>query len=163
MFKKHDYVVGIAAILLGIGIIIQAQFLEVRTSLDPAGPKALPIMIAVGMIVIGIIHVIGGRYVSRRLEQNGTEESRDLADKVREYKPVISIVIISLIYGLSLNILGYLVMTPLLIGAILWALEVRSMKKILQVSLIMTVILYVVFKVGLQVDLPLGLFEYLFS
>ncbi len=161
MFKRDDYIVGIAAIILGIGIIIQAQFLEVRTSLDPAGPKALPVMIAIAMIVIGIIHIIGSYYVNRSLDRVGETDAKSLTEKFREYKPVVAIIIISLAYAGLLNIFGYLIMTPLLIGSILWVLEIRSIRKILKISLLMTAILYLVFRYGLQVNLPIGFFEYL--
>lgn len=160
MFTRNDYIVGIAAILIGIGIIVQAQFLEVRTSLDPAGPKALPVMIAVAMIVIGIIHLVGSYYVNQRRGEDGKTDLKTFTEWFREYRPVIAIVIISLAYGGLLNVFGYLVMTPLLIGSILWVLEIRQFRKILKISLIMTAILYLVFRYGLQVDLPIGLFEY---
>ena len=130
MFTRDDYVVGIAAILIGIGIIVQAQFLEVRTSLDPAGPKALPVMIAAAMIVIGIIHLVGSYYVIRNSDQVGKTDSKSLTEKFQEYRHVMAIVIISLAYGGLLNIFGYLVMTPLLIGSILWVLEIRNIRKI---------------------------------
>ncbi len=160
MFTRDDYIVGIAAILIGIGIIVQAQFLEVRTSLDPAGPKALPVGIAVAMIVIGIIHIAGSYYVNRSIEPVGKTDVKSITERFREFRPVISIVIISLAYGGLLDIFGYLVMTPLLIGSILWVLEIRNIRKILKISLLMTTILYLVFRYGLQVDLPIGLFEY---
>jgi hypothetical protein len=160
MFKKDDCVVGITAILVGIGIIVQAQHLKVKTSLDPAGPKALPVILASGMIIIGLIHIVGGWYAARH--QAGGPPPRSFAEKYQDYKPVLAIIAISLGYAGLMNVLGYLVLTPLLIGSIMWVLNIRDIKRLSRISLSMTAILFVVFRWGLQVKLPLGLFENLF-
>lgn len=157
MFKRDDFVVGIISILIGSFIIIQSAGLETKTSLDPAGPEALPVIVAWGMVIIGIIHLIGAWYANKVLGER--KSSSSIKQKVEAYKPVVAMVVISLAYAGLMEILGYLILTPLLIGSILWVVNMRDLKKICKISIAMTVILYVVFTFGLQVDFPLGFLE----
>ena len=160
MFKKHDLALGIVSILLGIGIIVQAQFIKVKFSTDPAGPTALPIIIAIGIIVIGVIHVAGGVYARKEIVKNPTHRTAILWFK--EYQPVICIILSSLIYAGLMELIGYLILTPLFIGSILWILAERDIKRVCKVSIVMTLILFVVFRWGLQVNFPMGLLNNLF-
>jgi membrane-associated HD superfamily phosphohydrolase len=161
MFKRDDYVVGIVSILIGLFIIFDASALRAKTSLDPAGPAALPVMIAWGMIVIGVIHLVGAWFANKVLTTK--TQTKSFTKKLRDYRAVIAVTVISLAYAGLLDILGYLLMTPLLIGLILWYVHVRDMRHIAKVSVTMTVVLYAIFAFGLKVRLPIGsLFESLF-
>lgn len=160
MFKKDDLAVGIISILIGIGIIVQAQYLKVKFSTDPAGPKALPVIIAIGIIVIGVIHVGGGLLARRQIEKDPADQSA--ASWFNSYRPVILIILSSLIYAGLMELIGYLILTPLFIGSIMWVLDDRNIKRVSKVSILMTVILFVVFRWGLQVDFPMGILENLF-
>jgi putative tricarboxylic transport membrane protein len=160
MFKKEDCIVGIVSVLIGIGIIVRAQRLVVKFVLDPAGPKALPVIIAVGIIIIGVILIVGGWLASRTIEKEPSH--RTAAQWVNDYRPVLFIIVFSLIYAGFMDILGYLLLTPLLIAGIMWALDERGLKRIAKVSLTMTLILYVIFRWGLQVKFPQGIFENFF-
>lgn len=156
MFKRGDIYVGIVAILVGVGIILMAQGLVVRTSLDPAGPKAVPVALAWGMIGIGIIHIIGDLYARKKLPE--TTVTKSFNEWFIEYRPVMAIILICLAYAGLLDLLGYLIMTPVLIGGIMYVHGVRDIVKMLKVSVLVTVVLYVVFRYALMVKLPLGFF-----
>ena len=155
MFKRGDLTVGLASILIALFIILQSRNLVVRTSLDPAGPTFVPLIIAWGMIFIGIILIAGALYV-RRVTPAPAKGGAGLVQKFNDYKYVLMVVALSLAYAALLDVVGYLIMTPILIGGIMWVLNVRDIKEILKVSIPVSVILYVVFRFGLQVKLPLG-------
>ena len=154
MFKRNGIYVGIAAILVGAWILWQARELHAVFTLDPVGPAGVPSLLAWGMIGIGVIQIIGGAYARKVTEGSG--EAWSLGGWFVQYKPVLTIIAICLIYAGLLRPVGYLIMTPLLIGGIMWVHLVRDIKQILKVSVIMTVILFVVFRLALQVKLPLG-------
>jgi hypothetical protein len=160
MFKREDIYVGIASILVAIFIIFQSRDLVVRTPMDPAGPTFVPLVIAWGMIFIGIILIAGGLY-ALRLTQASVTPSGGFLMQLSKYQYVLLIVAISLAYGGLLDTVGYLIMTPILIGGIMWVLKVRDIKQILKVAIPLSLVLYVVFRFGLQVKLPLGVFEFL--
>ena len=104
MFKKEDLAVGVVSILIGIGIIFQAQYLKVKFALDPAGPKALPVIIAIGIIVIGVIHVGGALIARKKIEEDSGHPTATLW--FEKYRPVIYIILSSLIYAGLMLIVG---------------------------------------------------------
>jgi putative tricarboxylic transport membrane protein len=159
MFKRRDISVGVASILAAVFIILQSRGLVVRTSLDPAGPTFVPEIIAWTMILIGVALIAGG-WVARKTSATGHEAPRQsLIEKLAAYRQVLLIVALSLAYAVLVDIVGYLLMTPVLIGGIMWILKVRDIKQILRVCLPVSVVLYLVFRFGLQVKLPLGILE----
>lgn len=160
MFNKDDLFVGIVSILIGIGIIVQAQYLKVKFASDPAGPKAVPVIIAIGIIVIGIIHIGGGLFARKMIGEDPAHQTATLW--LKQYRPVILVILSSLIYAGLMELVGYLILTPLFIGSIMWVLDEKDIKRVSKVSILMTVILFVVFRWGLQVSFPMGFLENLF-
>jgi len=159
VFKRNDYIVAVAAILFGIFILLQSAQLEeqVKVSIDPAGPTALPNLMAFIIIAMGIVHLAGAYYANKVTEKG---QSRSFSDFVSQYKAVAYVSIISIAYAFLMDIIGYIILTPLLIGSLLWVVQVRDLKRIVRVSTLMTGILFIVFRFGLQVKLPLGLLDF---
>ncbi|MFZ5943232.1 MAG: tripartite tricarboxylate transporter TctB family protein [Bacillota bacterium] len=159
MFKHNDYIVGIVSILLGLLIIAQGEMIEgqIVMSIDPAGPTALPDLMAYIMIIIGIVLVGGSLYANKALLER--PKKKKVQDLFAEYKAVIYSCLVSVLYAALLNTIGYLIMTPILIAALLWIVQIRKISSLVKISVTMTAILYTVFALGLQVKLPLGLFE----
>lgn len=164
MFVIKDIAVGIAAILLGIFIIFQSQGLIAKTSLDPAGPTAIPLMMAWAMIALGIIHIIGGMFARKKAGAKDDKKSAgaSLRAFLDRYRLVIVVILLGLAFYALFDILGYLIAIPLLYGSILWTMGKRDLKSVVGFNLAMTAILFIVFRFGLSVDLPLGPFAYLF-
>ena len=164
MFSAKDLSVGIVAIILGIVIITQSQGLVAKTSLDPAGPAALPLLMAWAMIVLGAVHIVGG-IVARRAKKDGKAGKgfgEILSSFFSRYRLVMLVALEGAAFIALLNLLGYLIALPLMIAAILWTLGNRNPKTLIGANLILTAVLFVVFRFGLMVDLPLGPFANLF-
>lgn len=165
MFKAKDLAVGIAAIAFGIFILLQAQTIVVRTSLDPAGPAALPSIMAWAMIVLGLIHIVGG--VLARAKQGTKAEKKSVGARLaaffEHYREVLIVMLIGAAFCVLFDILGYLISIPLLFASILWVLGKRDIKSLLGVNLALTAVLFVLFRFGLSVDLPLGPIGLLFQ
>jgi hypothetical protein len=157
MFKRKDISVGAVSILIAAFIILQSRNLVVRTSLDPAGPTFVPEIIAWAMILIGVALIAGGLAARKADAAHPGIARSGLIEWFAAYRQVLLIVALSLAYALLLDVVGYLFMTPILIGGIMWILNVHDIKQILRVSVPVTVVLYLVFRFGLQVKLPLGI------
>ena len=132
--------------------------------MDPAGPAALPLITAWIMIIIGAVLLAGGSLAARKAVKSAPRSSvasalRGFADR---YRLVLVVIFFCLAYSFMYEILGYLIMTPLLIGSIMWVLGYRNKRSLMMVSGFMTAILFVVFRFGLTVKLPLGFWEKLF-
>lgn len=157
MFKRKDISVGVVSILAAAFIILQSRNLVVRTSLDPAGPTFVPEIIAWAMILIGVALIAGGLAARKASGANPGTARLGMVEWFVAYREVLLIVAISLAYGLLLDVVGYLFMTPILIGGIMWILNVHDIKQILKVCIPVSVVLYLVFRFGLQVKLPMGI------
>jgi hypothetical protein len=160
MFKKNDWIFGIISVAIGVFVLFNIESLRnIKNSMDPAGPAALPLIIAWSMIVIGIIHFTASLYLIRK---ESVKEKSEGAKKNKSIMPVLKISIASVIYILILPIIGYPLAMPLLTSSIMLSVGIREKKKIIAVSLMTTIILFASFTFGLKVDLPLGFFESFF-
>jgi hypothetical protein len=156
LFKRDDWIFGLISIVLACAVLYFSQELKGIRSMDPAGPAAMPIIIAWIMMGIGGVHVAGALRV---IKKNPVGESKK---KGGMYK-VVLICVACIAYYLFLESVGYPVMTPLLIMSIMASVGVRSVKKLLGVSLGTTVVLFCVFYYALQVNMPLGILRPLFA
>lgn len=152
MFERNDRYLGLGCVILGILAYISASKWKVMLGSDPAGPGGIPKILSAGIAIIGII-LIAGSFLMKKKEQGKPLYSRS------ELQITILLVVISLAYLLVLPYIGYLLATPLLIAGILLSLGSRSVKSLLLISLISTLVLFVLFYSVLRVNLPLGFTE----
>lgn len=159
MFKRSDWIVGVFSILLGVFILVVSTTWHELNSMDFAGPEGVPRILAWGILIIGIIHVVGA-YLSPKLS---SDHKNQWVKELYEAKPIIQITLVSAIYILLFEYLGYLIATPLLIIGIMMVVKVRDIKSLLITSLSTTTILYLIFGIALKVKLPLGFIEVFFN
>jgi len=161
MFKKNDWIFGLISVAVGVFVLFNIETLrDIKNSMDPTGPAALPSIIAWSMVGIGLLHLFASLYLARK--EGEKYEASDDTKKSKSIKPVVNITLASVIFIFLLPIVGYPIAMPLLIAAIMISVGVREKKKILLVSTLTSMILFVSFSFGLKVDLPLGFFESLF-
>jgi len=79
------------------------------------------------------------------------------------YLRVLYSVIACIIYGYLLDPVGYLVLTPFFIAAVMLIYGERRKKEIAFMSFGFTVVLYAVFALGLKVLLPHGILSFIFE
>lgn len=157
MFKKNDWIFGMVSVALGVFVLFNIDALrDIRNSMDPAGPAALPGIIAWSMIAIGLVHIIASFILMRR--KNQCVEIKNS----KSMMPVIKISFAAVIFIFLLPIIGYPVAMPLLIASIMFSLGVKEKKRIAIVSILTSIVLFASFSFALKVDLPLGFFERLF-
>ena len=162
MFKKTDWLFGLVSLAIGAFVLVNIRPLwNVKTSMDPAGPAALPAIIAWAMIGIGLVHVIASVILVQQGKSGTRAEVHDRKEK-KNFKPVLLITIASGLFIAGLPFVGYPVAMPLLIAAVMASIGVRDLKKIALTSILTASLLFVSFVFGLRVDLPLGIFERFF-
>lgn len=155
MFNREDGIVGVVSVLLGIFVIIYSATFHETTSMDPAGPGAVPIILAWCILIIGVIH-IGGAYFAPRVKE---DKKAKWAKEFEEAKPILRITLICIIYIFIIEYVGYLIATPLLIIGIMYSIKVRNIKNLLLTSVITTVVLFLIFGIVLKVRFPMGFLE----
>lgn len=158
MFKRNDWIVGSFSVLLGAFILFLTRNWEKPMSFDTAGPGGVPNFLAWGILIIGIIHLVGA-FIAPKVS---VDKKAQLAKEYKEARPILQITLVCAIYIFIIQFLGYLVATPLLIISIMWIVQVRNIKNLLMTSLSTTLILFLVFQIGLKVKLPMGIFKIFF-
>lgn len=153
MFKREDWIFGLIALVMGIAVLLYSKTLDITTSADPAGPAAMPRIIAWMSVAIGIVHLAGACRIIRKNPKPKPKEEKGSA------APVVLICAACAVYCLLLEKAGYLVMTPLLIAAIMTSVGERKIPRILGTSIGTTAFLFCVFKYVLGVNMSLGIFN----
>jgi hypothetical protein len=157
LFKRNDWIFGLISLALGGGTLYFARDVAAVQSLDPAGPAAMPTIIAWLIIVIGAIHIWGSWNVIKKDPAVAKTEENSGASRVA------IICIASLIYYFLLDSIGYVVMTPILMIVIMTSVGSRDVKSILGMSLGTTAVLFCIFYLLLKVNLPLGILQPFFN
>lgn len=152
MFIRNDRYLGLGCVILGIFAYISATKWRVMMGADPAGPGGIPKILGTGIAIIGVILIAGSFLMKDKRKEKPLFTRKELIITV-------ALIAICLTYILLLPHLGYLVLTPLLIAGILLALGSRKVKSILLISVVSTVVLFLLFYSILKVNLPLGFTE----
>lgn len=159
MDRRVDLGLSLGIVLFGVLLLIAAQNIALGTIRDPVGPRGVPTFTALVFIVGGI--VLAARRLLTWSSEPGpfvpsdgkVDEPGSAASAVRAF----GVMAVSVSYALALPILGFLLATPALLAALMWILEVRSVRLLIGVSVGYTLIVYVTFTQGLSVSLPGGL------
>lgn len=152
MFKRDDWMFGILSIVIGAVTLVAVSGLAGVKTMDPAGPTAFPKIIAWMMIAIGVLHVVGSVLV---IQKGGEAKEK----KPKKQLPVVLICLASLLYYLLLMPVGYPVLTPFFIAAVMLAVGERNIGKVVTISICTAAVLFAAFYYGLRVSLPLGVLE----
>ena len=150
MFERSDRYLGTGCLLVGAMGFLEASKWKVLFSTDPAGPGAIPRILCVGFGILGLILLAGGFSVKK------ADNAEEPFCTVKEMKLTLVLAIVCLAYIVVLPIIGYLLSTPLLLTAILLTAGVKKPKTIVLISLIGTVVLFLIFYSLLKVNLPMG-------
>jgi putative tricarboxylic transport membrane protein len=154
-----DVAGGLAFALFGVAIVVIGELtLHEDIQGDLLGPKAFPWLLGSGLFVGGLYVAIRAwripaSQVAAALETEGDEDEPGVpASTIRCF----TVMALSLVYGLLLIPLGYLVATPLYVAAGLYALSVRSKVLLVAVPVLLTAFCYYIFAEVLLVPLPSG-------
>lgn len=155
MFDRKDRYVGLGFVAFGAIMFYVSTTWTTNFTSDPAGPAAIPKLLCAALVLLGAILTAGGFSVKAVSEQK-------IATKA-EILLLAALTAICVLYIVLLPIIGYLLATPLLIAGVMVAVGSRKVSTIALVSVIATIVLFVLFKYLLQVNLPLGFMKGLFA
>jgi hypothetical protein len=147
--KSSDTVLG----LVGIGIAILAAVLAAQYGLgkfDKPGPGFLPFLICVILIALNILLILKDQRAKHEVEKLpiGQRPNR---------RNLVYFLIASFVYTLVWEVGGFLLNTFLLLGFMFRVIGKDSVIKSLGLSLVISLLCYVLFKRFLGVELPGGL------
>jgi hypothetical protein len=147
--------------MLGVFMLVVAQDIRPASVPDPIGTRGAPRL-------VGAVFVLGGfALVLRRLinwRREATIVPADGAEDDASVEPgsavrALSIWAASVVYVLSLPTVGYLLATPLFMGAVLRLFSIRRPSILIGVPIGFTLSIFLVFVELLDVYLPTGILD----
>jgi len=144
--RRADLVIGLV-LLLFTGLYAQQSFLIRRGfASDRLGPAFFPRLLALALGVLALLLIV-------RALTGRSDPSRPPALRTGVFAGVLLLMVA---YAFLMPRVGFLIATPVLLGAVIWILGLRSWTTLLGTALGITVVLYVVFGRALHVLLPMG-------
>jgi putative tricarboxylic transport membrane protein len=142
---------------LGVGIFICIGSLRLSLGeFHNPGPGFLSFF--AGLVIMGLALVVHLRSRKRR-PGTAKEESEPIwGDRQKGYKMILTVTAL-LIYAVGMNYLGFPISTFLFLAFLLKVIEPQRWSVALIGSLIASAAFYVIFEIGLQSQLPKGLFQ----
>jgi len=150
VFERSDRYLGLGCIVVSIVGFMSASKWKVLFATDPAGPGAIPKILCGGILIVGVILIAGSVFMKQK------EGAAAPFCTAKELRLTLAMTASCLLYILLLSRIGYLLATPLLVAAILLIVGLRTPRVILMVSVLGTIVLFLIFYSLLKVNLPLG-------
>lgn len=160
MDRRVDLALAIVIMALGACVIFFASEIRLGLIKDPIGPRSF-------FYGIGGLFIVGGGIIAARLVRNWqAAPTNDLVSEGTADEPEYpasgmragALFVLSLVYAALIQPLGYLLSTPLFIAAGLIVMGERGWKLIAALSVIFTVVAYIVFAQLLNVRIVVGPF-----
>lgn len=140
--------VGVTAILLTTGF---RQFVNV-----PIGPEVFPRIMATGLIVCSVALLIFN------LVKKDTDAAPPLSPRDHGIQRMLIVVGLVLAYYLLLEIVGYLILSPILLFLSMLVMGYRKYRNMVIISLSVTAAVFLLFWQLLVIELPNGFLDFLF-
>jgi hypothetical protein len=160
MFQKgaKDFLSGTFFFLFGLFLVFLSLLHPIWTKYGP-GEGFFPL--AVGIVVIGSSLVLMvGKFRLFTQELRKGRETEPQQRKAAELLKVGSYIVLVVLYGLSIERIGFLIGTVLFVFLILKAVERQKLKTALLFTLVVTIASYALFVHVLGVRLPQGLIKW---
>ena len=163
MDKRMDLAVAVGVAIVGALMLIGIRGMRRGTVPDPVTSRGLPILVGAFLAIGGIVQAVRQLLTWRVLPghlvpEEGQEDERGYPSSAIR---AIIIILLSMLWELLLDPLGFLIITPLYLVACSLVMGVRSWRKIIGFSLVYSVASWFGFGSLLGVRLPLGPFDHL--
>ncbi|MDP4503011.1 MULTISPECIES: tripartite tricarboxylate transporter TctB family protein [unclassified Nonomuraea] len=146
---------GLAVVVLGLGVFVIAGTLDVSAAASQLGigPRFFPMLVGGAMVLVGLFYVID----VLRGGHGDPEESEDVdVDAPADWRSVGLVSGIFLAFAALLNVLGWIIGASLLFFGLSLALGAEHKVRAAVVAVVMGIATYLLFVKGLGVTLPGG-------
>ena len=157
--KRIDLAIAVGVALVGLFILVGARNIGRGMIDDPLTSRGLPNITGTFLLIVGIILAVLRLRIWSALPgllvpaEGKDDEQGHPASWIRAF----SIIFASMLWVFLLGPLGFLIVTPLFLLAVLLLMGMRSMVKSIAFSTVGTLMLWYVFSQPLNIILPLGL------
>lgn len=147
--KKPDIISGLIGILFGVYILVTAARFPQDVVMG-IGPAFFPMMLALALIFFSCL-LICFAFLGK---SKGTVEKFNFKDPGKQ-RAIIAL-IVTIIYSLLLNVLGFIVTTILYLFGLMFLLEKRDYLSMSLISVGLTLGVFIIFEKLLHIALPVG-------
>ena len=144
--KRVDLITGIVLLLFSIFIIVEALDMKIMDQYSP-GAGMFPLGVGCVLAVLSLSLVLDGLNPQK---PDKASKFQNKAGIFNAFKMIVGL----LVYVALLQRLGYIIMTLALVLYIMKVVEKTSLKTAVLVAVSVTLMLFLIFQVGLQVTLP---------
>ena len=158
--KFGDLIVSVFYLILGVVMIVLARALP-KSKVMEIGPDFMPIVVGILILVLATILLVQSIGKLRKGGVLSEEEEKDHSD----YRRVLESLVLATIYVNVLKPVGFLISTFVYLCLQIYVLapnDKRTTKDIIKfvvISLIFTVVVYVLFRYGFKIILPTGIIK----
>lgn len=144
--RRADFFIGLGLLAVAL-VYFQQSFTILRGfASDRLGPAFFPRMLALTLAALALTLIV--RAVTGR-----SDPSRPPEIRVGVFAAVVGLLVV---YAFVLPAVGFLLATPVLLGAVIWLLGLRRWGAVLGTAVGATAVLYFAFARALHVLLPMG-------
>jgi hypothetical protein len=149
--------VVVAAILMGVGTVVMVTSYELGAGWSPTGPDSgyFPFYIGALILLSSTITLLITLF-AKSPDRTAFVESE-------QFKRVLQVLIPSFIFAIAIDYIGIYVAGGLFIALFMWWLGKYPLPKVVMVSVLVPLVLFVVFEVWFLVPLPKGPLEAYFG
>ena len=160
---RREISVAAFLVIFGGAVVAVGRTIPPGVPTDPLGPRAFPVALGVGIALCGIF-LAGARLLfgaqPARLGPLADAEPEEEAD-AGPLSPgrLAGAAVATAAYLAAFEPLGYLLATPLYVAAIMLIHGGAGRRSLLLAPLLTTLVLYVTFRFGLLIPVPIGVLE----
>ncbi len=148
--RRYDMISSLVFLVCGVVIAVSCLWIHVGTFRNP-GSGLFPLITGILMIIVA-----GGLFITTHMRSiSGGREPFGKDKRLWHNKPVVTVVIM-LLYAITIDRLGFLTVTLLILFILFKAIGELSIKLSLGGAILTAAISYFLFKVWLHVQLPVG-------
>ena len=108
-------------------------------------------------IALSLIFIFKGEVLIQKVDDIPLEEKKPYFSSKEEYIKLIGFTFLILLYFVALTYVGFITSTPVFSAAAMFVLGVRNIKVLILLPVLLTAGTYILFKVILSVNLPVGM------
>lgn len=155
---KRDFISGLFFLLLGVFVLIYSISLPTPNIGNGVYPNIVPLLAGIGTLVFGAILVSKVAILSKK---QGIKKEKVKEEKAKTSNiPLIGTIILFAFYALCVKNIGFIVTTVVYLIAQMYLLTIGKKKHhifIVGISVVSTMIIYIIFTYGLTLFLPKGI------
>ena len=149
--KRADIIAGLLGLALAVYVfVVTGSFPEDKVVL--MGPAFFPRMLASGVAVFSLV-LLGSAFIKRYSEK---EKNLGLSFRNKGLQRAAMSLAATLLYCLGLEYLGFFVCSVIYLIFLMFLLQDRKYLQMALTSIIVTVVVFIVFRSFLNITLPLG-------